>query len=70
MATHEIRWMDWKCTRCAWQGDYWSTMGVMYGGVDWQNCPNCGAVAIPTIGSTRALIEQEMKATKKEVKDG
>ena len=38
---------DWMCTKCMWKGKYKESMPVMYRGIDWQNCPSCGAVAIP-----------------------
>lgn len=38
---------NWICTKCHWQGEYKKTMPVMYHAIDWQNCPACGAVAIP-----------------------
>ena len=39
--------VKWICTQCGWGGKYTDAAPVMYHGVDWQNCPSCGAVAIP-----------------------
>lgn len=54
-STHEAIAVEWMCTHCKWNGSYGDTMGVMYRGVDWQQCPVCRSVAIPSTGSTRYI---------------
>lgn len=57
--THRARFGDWICTRCDWAGQYAATMGVTYRSIDWQHCPSCNCVAIPTSGSTETHSEQD-----------
>lgn len=60
-ATHQARYEDWICTRCNWTGTYSTTVGVMYWGIDWQNCPSCNSTAIPIIGSTERIEATQTK---------
>lgn len=43
---------DWICTKCNRKSKYVELHHVMYRGIDWEHCPNCESIAIPTIGST------------------
>ncbi len=61
-ATHQARHPDWMCTKCYWKGNYSSTVGVIYHGVDWQHCPSCNSVAIPTVGSTKSVKRQYLSS--------
>lgn len=54
-STHEAIADNWMCTHCEWNGHFGDTMGVMYRGVDWQQCPVCRSVVIPSTGSTRYI---------------
>lgn len=50
MADKSPKAAEWACTKCRWTGPYKDTAPVMYRGRDWQNCPSCGAAAIPGNG--------------------
>lgn len=50
LSDKSVKARDWTCTRCGWAGPYKDTAPVMYKGIDWQNCPSCGHVAIPGTG--------------------
>jgi len=43
--------MKWQCTNCKWSGKYEEAFHVMYSGIDWEQCPSCKSIAIPSCGS-------------------
>ena len=46
----------WICINAHdWKGSYEETIPVMYHGVDWQQCPICGAPVVPVCGSNQPI---------------